>query len=298
MEEQNPTQDTKSEILVRGDANPPGSGFYFQEDNPGPYSNEHPAAPTTDFYSTADVDVFLKRTGSQGDFIITQSAGVTGAEIYSGSVITFNEEILGIYNNITASTNTSSTQNVAGDLYYIEYSMSNFTPGVIGGSPVTSQNIAFETNSDTSILYITQSSAGGGGGNFNATGSLILRQSNLNSPTEIGNVVANIPFNIPDGSTIDTVDVEGSFINKPEFKANDIFRFSIELNKEDLSSGLVISEITASIIPSQSVWSPISPPIAYDNYRVPTSELSIISNFYGNGVLPFNLALDCQPLFK
>ena len=293
----NPTQDYSSQLLVIGDANPPGSGFYFQEITSA-YSNEHPAATTTDYYPTADVDVFLKRTGSQGDFIITQSEGITGAEIYSGSVITFNEEILGIYNDITASLDTSSTQNIAGDLYYIEYSMSNFNSGVIGGNPVISQNVAFETNSDTSILYITQSSAGGGGGTFNATGSLILRQNNIDSPSEIGNTVATIPFNIPDGSTIDTVDIEGSFTTNPRFKADDVFRFSLELAKEDLSSGLVISEVTASIIPSQSVWSPITPPIAYNNYRVPTDELSIISNFYGNGVLPFNLALDCQPLLN
>ena len=38
--------------------------------------------------------------------------------------------------------------------------------------------------------------------------------------------------------------------------------------------------------------------IAYGNYRAPVSTGLSIPTFFGSGVIPFNKALDCQPLLN
>ncbi len=271
--------------IIKGAAEP--STLFYQSEGDRAV-NLLPTSSITDYYPTADILISLKKTGSLGNTSITSSL-VETASINKGAIIDFPESPI----------TQISDSNAAGDIYYIEYSFDNFQDGVINGSPVTSQNVGFETNSDISLLYITQStSAGGGGGTFDATGSLKLRQSNNISSNPRGEVVVNLPFNIPNGSTIGNSQVEGNFTFTPDFNFNDIFRFSIGLDKEDTSSGLIITAVTASIFPSQSIWSPLTPPLEYDNYRDPQSTFTIVPTFYGTGVLPFNLALDCQPLLN
>jgi hypothetical protein len=53
-----------------------------------------------------------------------------------------------------------------------------------------------------------------------------------------------------------------------------------------------------SIFPSSSIYAPITPPPSYSNYKIPTSSGFIIPSYFGEGILPFNLALDCQPLLN
>ena len=83
------------------------------------------------------------------------------------------------------------------------------------------------------------------------------------------------------------------------FNANDIFRWSMYVDKgNNIGSGLVITEFTASIFPADSIWSPLTNhDLAYGNYRAPMNSDFIIPTYYA-GALPFNLARDCQPMLN
>ena len=272
-----------------------------------------PTLGSGDAYSTVIVDIYLKKTGSFGgtpyDVIITSSVfgGTTGGysgSIYSGSVLSFGESpILNIENtqnfipgNIAT---TSSTQNELGDMYYVEYSMSNFVGGIIGGITQTTQDVAFQTDSDLSKIEITQSyGTAAGTPTFNATGSIILRQGNTSNPLNLGNEVATLSWNLnedADGTEAYRVNLTGSFDGN--YTHNDVFRFSARNSKVGLGSGLHIENITASLFPSQSIWSPITPPFSYNTFKDPDDTGLIVPSYYP-GALPFNLATDCQPLLN
>ena len=255
-------------------------------------------------YSTATVDVYLKRTGSEGDLIITGSVydGVQGGyqgAIHSGSIISFTDVIGTISNNYEydGTDNTSaSTRNAVGDMYYVEYSMSNFTGGVLAGIAQTEQAIDFQTDSDESIIYITQSAVTGfGTGTFNATGSFNLRHQNLDSlSTGIGNIGLSLPFNAE--NSVNTVELSGLY--EGPFLANDSNRFTIALNKVDVGSGIVIQDVRVDLFPANSIWSPITGIQSFTNFKSPINTNFIVPTFYGQNVMPFNLMLDCQPLLN
>ena len=290
--------------LYRGDSS---ESNRFQGTN----SNQDSIVPVSnpDFYPQAVVDVYLKRTGSAGESTITGSTFATGGgysgSVYSGSTLNFTGGVTGFTSIFDDTTGPNSTVNEVGDIYFIEYSASNFKSGQILGTPVNSQDFAFKTDSDLSRLTITQSIGSGGSQAFNSTGSLILRQSNtsniggtlVNNLLPIGNEVLNIPWNLDenaDGTT--QVNITGSFNGL--FNHNDIFRFSIRNSKVGLGSGLVITEFTASIFPADSIWSPLTNNVpAYNNYRAPVDVDFIIPTYYA-GALPFNLARDCQPMLN
>ena len=290
----------------------PGNGIYdelynggyspserFQDTN----SNQAPAL-MADYYPEAVVDVYLKRTGSEGDYIITSSVydpttgnGGYSGSIYSGSTLVFNDGPIEIYNDVPLTTNTQSSYNQVGDMYYVEYSMSRFKSGLIGSQFYLTQNVAFETDSDVSRIEITQSAEGQGGAGFDATGSLNVRKYDQNQQiTGLGQEVLSIPFQ-PIGSTNPiTVNIEAPL--NDFFKHDDIYKFSIELDKVNVGSGMLIQELTASLYPSQSIWSPITPPFRVNNFKPTVNTDFIVPTFYGDNVLPFNLALDCQPLLN
>ena len=251
----------------------------------------------TDFYPTAIVDVYLKRTGSLGDFTITSSrfseGGGYSGSIFSGSTLTFSESpILGI-NHPTPS--PSSSINEVGDMYYVEYSMSNFVQGRIGGIDVLSQPVDFQTDSDLSKIIITQSYASTGGSSFNATGSILVTQGNTSDPSSLGSVVATLPFNLDPLATSERVELSGSF--NGFYKHNDTFRFAVRNTKVGLGSGLHIQNITASIFPSQSIWAPITTSLGFNNFDNPVNTGIIVPTYY-QSALPFSLAVDCQPLLN
>ena len=290
--------------------------------------NNSPPVVSTDFYPEAVVDIFLKRTGSFGgtdyDLIITSSVfdassnptGGYSGSIHSGSIISFNDPDFPtlpdlIFNNIAydgTDATSGSTRNEIGDIYYIEYSFRDYKPGVIGGVAFTTQNLDFETNSDQSRLQITQSVLNSGGGGvwptaFDATGSLKLRKYSLsNDNTGLGQEVISIPFQ-PINSVITPtpnpirINIEAPITNQ-FFQHDDIYRFSIGLDKVSLGSGMVIQELTASIFPNQSIWSPITAPFEINNFRTPLLTDFLVPTFYGDSTLPFDLALDCQPLLN
>ncbi len=258
----------------------------------------------SDYYPQAVVDVYLKRTGSQGDNIITSSlfsegGGYSGSYIPGLPMVFPDPSILGIYNNVLSGFDTSSTQNQIGDMYYVEYSMSEFKPGVISGLPVNSVVSTFGTENGTDVtkIFIEQTYAGGDP-NFNATGSLRLTQGNTSDTSTLGTFppTSTLSWNLDenaDGTT--RVELKGEFTG--DFFHNDRFGFSIRNRKVGAGSQLFINEITASIVPGQSIWSPIPPPLGYNNYRQAQDVNLIVSSYYP-GSLPFDLALDCQPLLN
>lgn len=264
---------------------------------------------TNDYYPQAVVDIYLKRTGSQGDHIITSSVynPSTGEGGYSGSYIEGltmpfpDEKIENIYKNVFYSVLSPSTydttQNQIGDMYYVEYSMSEFKPGFISGLPVNSVFSNFETEegNDVTKIIIEQTYEGGNPG-FNATGSLRLTQGNTSDTSTLGTFPSSLSWNLDENANGTTrVELSGSF--NGNFFHNDRFGFSIRNRKVGAGSQLFINEITASITPSQSIWSPITPPSSYDNYRQSQNTNLIVSSYYP-GALPFDLALDCQPLLN
>ena len=268
---------------------------------------------TNDFYPTAIVDVFLKRIGSQGDHIITSSVfnATTGLGGYSGSYIpgikmVFPDEKIeniskDVFFNAFSAATYDTTQNQIGDMYYVEYSMSDFQPGLIGGEPVNSVFSNFssenftETGTDLTKILISQEYQGGPTP-FDATGSLRLTQGNTSNNNTLGDFVSSLSWNLDesaDGTT--RVELSGSFVRN--FFHNDRFGFGIRNSKVGAGSQLFINEITASITPSQSIWSPIPPPSSYDNFRQ-AQNVNLVASSYYPGSIPFNLALDCQPLLN
>ncbi len=297
--------------------NPTGTNITYTGDMFQSGSSANPAvmpySAIPDFYPQAQVDVYLKRTGSISgvpyDVIITSSiydpsteeGGYSGS-IYSGSTLTFNESpILGIYKpginfDPTDDATTGSTQNLEGDMYYVEYSMSNFVPGVIDGLDVNTQRVVFQTDSDLSRIAITQSySDSGGVSTFNATGSVVLRKGNTSNPQTLGQPVSTLNFNLDENASNTRVDVSGSYIG--DFFHNDAFRFSIRNSKVGFGSNLHIREITASIFPSQSIWAKERDPFGYGLFKDPDKTGLIVPTYYP-GALPFNLAVNCQPLLN
>jgi hypothetical protein len=279
--------------------------------------------PSGDRYNQAQVDIYLRVTGSNAgegtyDRVITSSvyddgtnfATSTGstAQGYSGSIypgieIPFTFDPIDVFHPNPSAANT--TVNYIHDMYYVEYSMSNFRPGVIQGVTQTQMNVEFQNNSDESIVRIGQRTSQVGGAEFNATGSLRLRKTNIYNPTsqtepldasDGGTLVANLNFLPVNGGGIRTAEVSGSY--NGFFNAGDVFRLGSSLSKANVGSGLVITSLTASILPSQSIWSPITPPSSYDNFKAPTNTGVIISTYFGADILPFALALDCQPLLN
>jgi hypothetical protein len=248
----------------------------------------------TNTYASAKIDVFLKRTGSEGDFIITQSEGYTGS-VYDGGTFTFEDSPINtIFNDST--TDSDRTINKEGDMYYVEYSASQFANGKYNSIARNFQDFDFQTNSDKSTILITQSyEVPGTGQTFNATGSILVRQGNTQTPTSLGTIVDNLDFILDENANGLRVDLTGSFTGL--YNVNDTFRFSVRNTKTTNASSLFIQSITASIVPSQSIWSEIKDPFEYNNFRIPQDTGVIVPSYYP-GVLPFNFAVNCQPLLN
>ena len=293
----NPTQ------FAEGDYSNPTDGFQNGT------TNEALTTGTSDFYNECVVNAYLKRTGSQGDFIITSSifdpatglGGFSGS-IYSGSTVTFTDTPIRAFKDVNFSTDTTSTYANPGDIYYLEYEFKDLKVGQINGSTLTGQQFDFKT-SDGSLtnspkVEITASGEGGSA-NFGITSSILLRRSNLiPEPQNTGEEMLSLEFlRTNTYSSTGTATVTGRYPG--QFNANDIHRFSIEVEKEGPGTGLVIQEFSASIYPSQSLFSPLPTPFvpAFSNYRQPQNTNFIVPTYYA-GALPFNLALDCQPMLN
>jgi len=178
------------------------------------------------------------------------------------------------------------------DMYFIEYSMSNYDYN--SDTNNESFNVAFlETGDLESKILITQALTSSEDGAYNLTGSLLIEKGNYDNPTQMGDVILSQQFIVPNSSSSGNVTLTGSF--EFPFEYDDVFRMAVEVIKPTFNSGLAITSYTMSISPSSSIYAPLSSPPTNNIYKIPTSSGFIIPSYFGEGILPFNLALDCQP---
>ena len=247
---------------------------------------------------TANIQVLLKTTGSEGERIITGSQILSNHPIFPGVTFPFTASgqspIENIFNSNKASANTQSTITQEGDMYFIEYSMSNFTPGTATGFDTA--DIDFIESGDTETELIISQSLVDTSGTYTFDGSLYILQGNDNDKTDLGNNIFSQTFNIANASSTGRANLSGSFTSP--FNYDDTFRMGLSVVKS-FSAGATITEYTMSIFPSQSINAPLpSLESAYDNYDPPTSTGFILPTFFGSDILPFERALDCQPLLN
>ena len=190
--------------------------YYQPGTSNGLITNEATASQedTPDSYPTCDVAVLLKRTGSSElgipyDYIITGSYR-TDVDIAEGATILFDtppyeSPILDIFNSdITGSgdSNTGSTINFDHDMYYIEYSMSNFSSGVLDETTVNSVDFNFLANSDTGSRIIVRNAIDGGSTGFNFSGSFrVLKGNVLSDPDSYGTPIVTQDFHMETKTT-------------------------------------------------------------------------------------------------
>ena len=251
--------------------------------------------PSGEAFPTISIQAHLKRTGSgipPEGYIIT-SSNVVASEIYGGQTFTFPDSpILGIFEGNPAL--TSSTVNNEDDMYFIEYSMSRYD--IEGDSGNNTFNVEFMESGDTgSKIIVEQTTLSTGGGSYDLTGSIIIDQGNTSLPTFIGDNIEKQEFIVPNSTSTGRATLTGSFTSL--FRYDDAFRMGVEVSKS-FGAGLAITEYTMSIFPSSSVYAPLTTIPSYDNYKTPSPNGFIIPSYYGEGILPFNLSLDCQPLLN
>ena len=218
------------------------------------------------------------------------------------------------------------TINKSSSIYYPEYKFSNFKKRHAGtaNSNFIEQMYPAE-NLDFPKLVITNSVDFLEDG-YKMTGSLRIHKGDYDDLTTLGPVVFEKTFIVPESESIDTVTVSGSIGLSPNtFKYNDAFRMSLSVEK-GLTSFLDITEYTMSLFPSESQFGQITEDLAlygvaaqpdgadygqdlyggslipalpgFNKYAKPTLTNVILSSYYGQGVLPFAIMLDCQPLLN
>ena len=269
----------------------PSNAFYtlaFQGSLASPQQFTSSFEGTADAYPEVDIQVNLKVTGSNtaaGGDIITSSNPLTSQEIFGGKTFVFTDSpILG----------TTPHSNSLDDMYFIEYSMSNYDMGLSLAN--NTFNVQFLESGDTgSKIFITQSAESAGASEYDLTGSLLISQGNFDFPTQIGNNILSQQFIVPNSGSTGSVHLTGSF--QYPFEYDDAFRMGVEVTKS-FGAGLTITAYTMSIFPSSSIYAPLTSTSSYSNYKIPTSSGFIIPSYFGEGILPFNLALDCQPLLN
>ena len=263
-----------------------------------------------------DAQALLKYTGStydtdtntivNVDTIITSTNNVT-YDIYPSAIVDFEKtasNAVGTFTNISpyAANNTSSTTNLSGGMYYIEYSMSNYD-----SSFTDTYDFAYIPNSSQSIA-ITQSVTIAASSITDPTASIFpqILYGNPSDRSTFGEVIQYDSGLVPSASVLNSASVghysfTGSFFPRTSdgWKINDSLRMAFNVIRQGSNIGVTIISSSFGISPGQSIYSPITASVLSPNvYRVPTITQFSIPTFYQNGVLPFGLALDCQPLLN
>jgi hypothetical protein len=239
--------------------------------------------PSGDAYPTISLRANLKKIDSSSIVSTITSSAIIGEEIFGGKTFIFPDSPIENIVDI----------NSEDDMYFIEYSMSRYD--IEGDSANNTFNVTFLENGDTgSKIIITQTASSAESG-YGLTGSLLIEQGNYDTPNQMGNVILSQQFIVPNSASVGNVSLTGSF--EYPFEYDDTFRMAVAVSKS-FGAGLTITEYSMSIFPSLSIYAPITPPPSYSNYKIPTSSGFIIPSYFGEGILPFNLALDCQPLLN
>ena len=168
------------------------------------------------------------------------------------------------------------------------------------------------------ILQITNSIDASFASGYRLTGSVEVWKGDKDNIGSLGNRIFNQQFIVPTNSTVATLSVSGSVgLGSTNFKHNDSLRLAVSVDKAG-TSFLDITSYTMSLFPSESKYAQITENFtnygearfgtdvyggntvivssAYNKFSPPTKTETILSTFYGAGVLPFAIMLDCQPL--
>ena len=235
-------------------------------------------------YPTISLQANLKKIGLNGDTLITSSNIISNEEIFGGKTFIFADSPITQIPDI----------NLIDDMYYIEYSMSKYNTE--GDTANNTFNVEFLESGDINSKILISQTASSAGSDYNLTGSLLIEQGNYDNPNQMGDTIISQQFIVPNSNSNGSVTLTGSF--EYPFKYDDTFRMAVEVSKS-FGAGLTITEYSMSIFPSQSLLSPLpDPTLSYSNYKIPTSNGFIIPSYFGANILPFNLALDCQPLLN
>jgi len=280
-----------------------GSSVTFQ------YTNPHTENLVTSTLTSASKGIFGIREGA------TQPTKTGG----SGTIVSQSLGVETVY----------PTFNTTGSMYFIEQRIesSSFPNGRFGLYPDFYHLYRIFNDQNHPKLFITNSITSGEEG-YRFTGSLQVYKGNADNISLLGSPIFSRDFIVPNSeSTAGTafgsndIQVSGSFLNN--FKYNDTFRLVVSADKS-ISSFLDITEYTMSIFPSESKFASITEDFAYygqvpgsasygtssyggeitvltpgyGKYSKPILTDVIIPSFYGSNVLPFALALDCQPLIN
>ena len=275
-------------------------------------------------------------TSSTRDDIITSSLPVyhtlpvdttlfSGIQ-YFGDTITFPDSPLLNINDTTipdfTDATSGSTVNEVDGMYYMRFNFENLK---IGSAPTTNLlsnefdfnstfdevNNPIEPAGNTKII-IDQDVEDASGGANQITASFFIEKGNTSNTSTFGGDSSRFylaqPF-LQTGDTTSTgrIDFDGQL---PEFvpqgtdttlNINDVLRFGIEVEKS-FTFGMVVSSYSMSIFPSSSRWAPYVGLPSYNdpnsNFDAPDPTDVIIPSFYGDGILPFQYATDCQPLLN
>ncbi len=256
---------------------------------------------------------------AQPETIVTQSArininfpagqGNTWLDV-SG---TFNDSpFLNIKHDIDQDTvgDKGSTRNDEGDIYYIKYKFSKYIPQntPLRGIPPEIRFIGAPNPLNTDEKLIISQSVLNTVTPLELTGSVGIFQGKANNNFALGSPVFQEVFlETDDTESIGRVSITGSVdLFFQNYNLDDAFRVNLNVNKNP-QFGLDITEYSMSIYNSSSLWSPFNDisrmsnnnlNLEPGNYREPKATDFIVETFYGNGVLPFQFAVDCQPLLN
>ena len=247
-------------------------------------------------------------------FGTTDPRGVSGDSAMLGY---FNIPTKDVTYDISDNATTSSTRTDVDDMFFIEYSMSHYTSPLAsetgGGESelifINSFGTGLPTPSFTASFLSISASVNDAADDGVLTGSLYIQQSDPNGG------IANTIFATETNGRfkIDAPDVTGVVILTGEVLVNrnadwlSNFRLGMEVSKS-FGTGVTITDYSMSIFPGSSRWSPFDDPskmsdgeispLAFGRYRVPENTSELLTTFFGSGVVPFNLAVDCQPLLN
>ena len=209
---------------------------------------------------------------------------------------------------------TIINQDDTGSIFYIEYSMSNYSHPQSSYSTTFNwnnsdgSNEALSNNIDSGTkLIVSHSVEGNFTGTDFVTASIFITKTTPSS-NAMGQTVAFQDV-LSTTSMTDTgvATMSGSLnLNTNDYKIGDTFRMGVAVNKS-FNYGLDIIGYSMSIYNSSSQWA------LYDdasrmsngnllneanNFKQPINTVLIIPTFVADNVLPFQFATDCQPLLN